>query len=169
MPQLELSHFPSCHVQVVNPRAAGARTSSLHQHEPRRDDHRPSISSTHGDEMENLNNLESQGVPEFFCFVGLFSNPHQPPKPSQLQHHLAQNKHQHKHQHRHQDKEPHEQCPRRSATLPRARRTLPANQAAQYLKGRTPPTAQQQSWKGTCKGPTNLEERQPKKSHEAQK
>ena len=106
--QLDFTQPPSCHVQVVNPRPADARTSSLHQHEPCRDDQRPSINSKHGDEMENLKTLDSQGVLEFFCLVGLFSNPHQAPQPKQLQHHLAKDDQQHKHQH--QFKGLHQQC-----------------------------------------------------------
>ena len=75
---------PSCHVQGVNPRTADANTS-----------HRPSISSTHGVEMKNPKHLDSPGLLEFFCLVGLVSSSHQAPQLNQLQHHHARDEHQH--------------------------------------------------------------------------
>ena len=75
-----LSQLPSCLVQVDCSQPDDANTSSSHQHEPRRDDHSPSIfSSTHGTEIRNPKNLDSQGVLEFSCSVGLFCHLHQAP------------------------------------------------------------------------------------------
>ena len=138
MPQLDLSQPPSCHVQVASPQHADANTSSLHQHEPRCVDHRPSfLFHTRGRDKE-------QGLLEFFCLIGLFSNSHQAPQPTRHQHHHARDKHQHEHPYQPQYMGLPEQYQpvRRSATLPRGGRCqvgiLLANQAAQYLKGRTP-------------------------------
>ena len=47
MSQWDLSQLPSCHVQVVHPRPADARTSSWHRHAPSPENQEPSMYLPH--------------------------------------------------------------------------------------------------------------------------